>query len=162
MTQNTPLTRNLLLNREYERVWQRHCGFLDLTLAESVAMQRRLLEEQFEIAKKSKLWQAMFPKQVAELTLDNFRQIVPLTTYADYEPHLADRPPDILGRPIQEWARTSGRGGRVKWIPYTPEAYLQLGEVSLADASWLRRSFAAMCGYVRMTSSSPICRLALI
>ncbi len=134
MTQNTPLTRNLLLNREYERVWQRHCGFLDLTLAESVAVQRRLLEEQFEIARKSKLWQTMFPAQVQELTLDNFRQIIPLTTYADYEPHLAGRPDDILGRPIQEWARTSGRGGRVKWIPYTPEAYLQLGEVSLADA----------------------------
>lgn len=134
MTQFSPLTSSLLLNREYERVWQRHCGFLDLTLAESMEIQWRLIEEQFEIAKQSRLWQQMFPGVVDDLSAGNFRRLIPLTSYHDYEALLSEKPAHILGRPIQEWARTSGRGGKVKWIPYTPEAYLQLGEASLGDA----------------------------
>jgi phenylacetate-coenzyme A ligase PaaK-like adenylate-forming protein len=62
-----------------------------------------------------------------------FRELVPLTTYATYEPLLKDQPTDILAQPILTWARTSGRGGQPKWVPFTQEAYTQLGQCALAS-----------------------------
>lgn len=34
MPQHVQKTSDLLRNGEHERAWQRHCGFLDLSLAE--------------------------------------------------------------------------------------------------------------------------------
>lgn len=126
-------TSDLIRNGEYERAWDRHCGFLDLSTDEFMRIQWRLLQEQFKIASKGRLWQTLFPAATRLEDVNHFRQVVPLTTYADYEQLLSDRPEDILGRPIVAWARTSGRGGQPKWAPYTREAYLQLGECALAN-----------------------------
>ena len=126
-------TSDLLRNGEYERAWNRHCGFLDLTIGEFMQIQWRLLEEQFHIASKSKLWQKVFP-QAAELkNIEDFRKVIPLTTYAEYAPYLADKPDDMLSRPVAYWSRTSGRGGQPKWTPYTQETYRHLGICSLAN-----------------------------
>jgi len=133
MTQQSRISERLILNGEYERVWQRHCGFLDLSLDEFMDIQWRLLEEQFMIANKSKLWRMLFNTEEKPVVHDNYDEL-PLTNYSDYEPLLHDKPEDILSRPIEAWARTSGRGGKIKWVPFTPEAYLQLGEAALGDA----------------------------
>jgi hypothetical protein len=130
---NYQKTSDLLRNGEYERAWDRHCGFLDLSLSEFMQIQWRLLQEQFDIASKSKLWQSMFPQAAQIKDIKEFRKSIPLTVYADYAPYLNDKPSDVLSRPIASWARTSGRGGEPKWAPYTEEALLQLGLSGVAN-----------------------------
>ncbi len=126
-------TSDLIRNGELERAWERHCGFLDLTTDEFMQIQWRLLEEQFDIASKGRLWKTLFPGMADKNSAKDFRQVMPLTTYADYAGLLENKPDDILGRPIVAWARTSGRGGQAKWAPYTHEAYHQLGVSSVAS-----------------------------
>ncbi|MGH2542111.1 MAG: GH3 family domain-containing protein, partial [Ardenticatenaceae bacterium] len=113
--------------------WQRHCGFLDLSLDEFMQIQCRLLGEQFAIAQRSRLWQSLFGDKIDDLEVATFRQKIPLTSYGDYEHLLRDQPDDVLARPIVAWARTSGRGGRPKWVPYIRETYLHLGTCALAS-----------------------------
>ena len=132
MTSYLQTTSDLIRNGEYERAWQRHCGFLDLSIEEFMSIQHRLLEEQFAIARNSRLWQSLFPEFVKRGSVSDFRTLTPLTDYADYDAILADQPGDALARPVKSWARTSGRGGRPKWVPYTEEAYLQLGRTAVA------------------------------
>ncbi len=124
-------TSDLVRRREFQRAWQRHCGFLDLSLEQFMAIQRRLLQEQLDLGRKSPLWRHIFGDIVDELAVENMREQVPLTVYSDYEPYLQGRPNDILSRPIKDWARTSGLGGSPKWVPYTEEMYEHLGVCSI-------------------------------
>jgi hypothetical protein len=52
-------------------------------------------------------------------TVEEFRKQVPLTTYADYFPELAERREDVLPARPAMWVRTSGYTGGydVKWVP---------------------------------------------
>ncbi len=127
MRRYTKKTSDLIRRGEFDKVWQQHCGYLDLDRAGFMAVQRRLLQEQLELGKQSRLWRCLFSEVLDDLTADNFRDLVPLTEYADYEPYLQDKPSDILACPIKEWARTSGLGGKPKWIPYTAKMYNHLG-----------------------------------
>ncbi len=124
-------TSDLIRRREFDRAWQRHCGHLDLNVEEFMRIQRRLLQEQLALGKQHRLWQALFGPKLDGITVDNVRERIPLTEYEQYEPYLHDRPENILSRPIKAWARTSGLGGKPKWIPYTEEAYEQLGVCSI-------------------------------
>ncbi len=146
-------TSELVRRREFDRAWQRHCGFLDLDIAGFMNIQRRLLQEQLELGKQSRLWREVFGDIVDELSVDNFREIVPLTEYEDYEPYLKDKPDDILARPIKEWARTSGLGGKPKWIPYTEEMYEHLGVCSITTGIL---SAARYKGDVRIRPGDPV------
>lgn len=146
-------TSELVKRREFGRVWQRHCGYLDLDLDGFMAIQWRLLQEQMELGRESRLWRAVFGDVVDSLTVENFRDLIPLTEYKDYEPYLKDRPDDILARPIKEWARTSGLGGKPKWIPYTEEMYEHLG-LCAVTAGIL--SSARHKGDVRLRPGDPV------
>ncbi len=146
-------TSELVRRREFDRVWQRHCGFLDLDIEGFMNIQRRLLTEQLELGKQSPLWRKMFGDRVEQLTVDNFRELIPLTEYSDYEPHLKDKPNDILARPIKEWARTSGLGGKPKWIPYTEEMYEHLGVCTITTGIL---SAARERGEVRIRPGDPV------
>lgn len=126
-------TSDLIRIGEYERAWNRHCGFLDLSIEEFMQIQWRLLQEQFRIASSSKLWQSLFAQAATVKDVREFRQMIPLTTYADYESYLADKPDDMLSRPVVAWSRTSGRGGQPKWSPFTDEAFRHLGECAMAN-----------------------------
>ena len=146
-------TSELVKRREFDRVWQRHCGYLDLDLAGFMAIQRRLLQEQLELGKQSRLWRELFSDVVDNLTVDNFRELIPLTEYEDYAPYLEDKPSDILARPIKAWARTSGLGGKPKWIPYTEEMYEHLGLCSVTAGIL---SSARYKGDVRLRPGDPV------
>jgi len=124
-------TSDLIRRREFDRAWRRHCGYLDLSMDEFMRIQNRLLEEQLQLGKQHPLWQDLFGAFLENLTVENVRQLGPLTEYELYEPYLRDRPDNILARSIKEWARTSGLGGKPKWIPYTEEAYEHLGVCSI-------------------------------
>ena len=72
-----------LNERSAQEIWQEYCGFLDLSLDEYMEIQYRLLSEQIDLLSKCGLGQRIFKGQVPK-NVDEFRQMVPLTTYDDY------------------------------------------------------------------------------
>lgn len=114
-----------------DRIWKKYCGFLDLSLDEFMVTQKLLLAEQLELTISSelagKIMEGQKPKSAAE-----FRQVVPLTTYENYMPYLSQKMEGALAKKPILWARTSGRTGLTKWIPYTKEALDRLANDTLA------------------------------
>ena len=103
-------------------VWQHCCSFLDLSLEEFVAIQRHKWKEQMACLCESELGRRIVGDKPPR-DLDEFRERVPFTTYDDYEPFLSQKREDVLPGKPYTWARSSGVGGRVKWIPLTREMY---------------------------------------
>jgi hypothetical protein len=104
------------------RIWQRYCGFLDLSLDEYMRVQETLLMGQIDLVADTvlgrKIMEGNKPKSVAE-----FRQVVPVTTYSDYQPYLTEQTEDVLSEKPSFWVHTSGRGGDFKWVPYTSAGF---------------------------------------
>jgi len=125
--------RQLLNEGKYEELWQRCCGFLDLSLEDFMAIQRRLLLEQLELLKTSELGKIIM-RGAMPRTVEEFRQQVPLTSYIDYAPYLLKRKRGILPEKPLQWLHTSGRSGEFtsKWIPITNRQYETLGAILLS------------------------------
>lgn len=83
-------------------------------------IQKKLLAEQLEKVAGSKLGKKIMNNQKPK-NVEEFRQMVPLTTYADYEPYLSEQQEDALAMKPFLWCHSSGRGGFYKWIPYSKE-----------------------------------------
>ncbi len=120
----------LLRQGRKSQMWKKYCGFLDLDIDEFMQIQERLLLEEINLVAGTKIGKHFFgdwpPTSIAE-----FRRRMPITTYDNYAPFLVgkqDQYPDAY-----EWAHTSGRSGQVKWVPYTKESYVRLGEDVLAQ-----------------------------
>jgi hypothetical protein len=112
----------LLRQGRRDEMWQMCCGFLDLSLEQFMAIQKRLLLEQIELLKNCELGRKIMRGAMPE-TVDEFREQVPLTIYNDYLPELNDKKADILpARPVR-WVRTSGRSGEhsAKWVPMSED-----------------------------------------
>ena len=86
---------DLFAQNKSDEVWQRCCGFLDLSITDFMKIQKRLLMEQVELLKKCELGQRIMDGANPE-TVEEFRESVPLTTYADYAPYLLKRRMDVL------------------------------------------------------------------
>ncbi|MFH1002639.1 MAG: GH3 auxin-responsive promoter family protein [Chloroflexota bacterium] len=120
----------LLREGKTQELWQRCCGFVDLNIEQFMTIQRQLLLEQIELLKAcelgNKLMHGARPGSVEE-----FRDLVPLTTYADYLPYLAEKQEDALPEKPLLWQRTSGRSSEYsyKWIPFTERMYRELGDI---------------------------------
>ena len=114
------MTRPLDLLREgrKEELWQMCCGFLNLSLDQFMAIQKRLLLEQIELLKNSELGKKLTRGAMPE-TVEEFREQVPLTTYADYLPELVEKREDLLPTKPAMWVHTVGRIGEYnfKWVP---------------------------------------------
>ncbi len=110
-----------------EEVWQRFCGFLDLTIDEFMAMQERLLHEQIQMVGNSELGRVLMGGRIPA-SVDEFRRQVRLTTYEDYEQYFRDKREDVLAEKPVAWAHTSGRSGEFKWAPYTARQFKLIGE----------------------------------
>lgn len=107
--------------KDEARIWERYCGFLDISIEEFMQIQRRLLMEQIELVADSTLGKKIMkgrPQSVEE-----FRHLVPLTTYEDYKPYLSQQQEDVLAEKPLFWCHSSGRGGYFKWIPYNHRAF---------------------------------------
>jgi hypothetical protein len=115
---------------DHERIWQKYCGFLDLSLEEFMEIQEQLLMEQIELVCDSPLAKKFMPKKPKDIS--EFRQLVPLTTYEDYADYLDNKNEDVLPAKPEYWARTSGKGGTSKWVPYTQVALERLSILSTA------------------------------
>jgi len=115
---------DLLRDGSKDELWQMCCGFIDLSLDQFMSIQKRLLLEQIELLKSCELGRKIMRGAMPE-TVEEFREQVPLTTYADYLPELAQKREDVLPTKITRWVRTSGHTGEydVKWVPM-PEDFL--------------------------------------
>ena len=102
------------------QLWQRYCGFLDLSIDEFMDIQKELLLDQIERIANSVLGKKIMGSSRPK-TIDEFRNSVPLTTYDDYEPYLSEKREDVLAAKPQWWCHSAGRGGRFKWTPQSTE-----------------------------------------
>jgi len=109
---------DLLREGKKEELWQMCCGFVDFSLEQFMAVQKRLLLEQIELLKDCELGKKVM-RGAMPTTAEEFREQVPLTTYADYLPELAEQREDGLPAKPAVWIRTSGKTGEydVKWMP---------------------------------------------
>ena len=117
----------LLRQSSHEELWQRCCGFIDLSLSDFMMIQRRLLLEQVELLKGCQLGRHLMNGATPE-TLEEFRSKVPLSTYVDYAPYLLKRNMSALPRKPILWQCTSGKSGdyAYRWVPVTTR---QLNEI---------------------------------
>ncbi len=120
----------LLRQGNYEGLWQMCCGYLKLDIEQFMAIQKRLLTDQLEVLNRSrigrKLTRGAWPQ-----TMEDFRQEVPLTTYADYCPELLDKVEIALPGKAAQWVHTSGRSGEYarKWVPLSQQFVQELGTI---------------------------------
>jgi len=111
-----------------EDLWDKHCGYLELSIRDFMKIQERLMLEQLELLSFSKIGQELMG--VSPTTIEEFRQRIPFTRYSDYEEFLTDKNEDILPVKPYTWARTSGRTSDKgpKWVPYPKAMYDRLGD----------------------------------
>ncbi|MFQ6122251.1 MAG: GH3 auxin-responsive promoter family protein [Dehalococcoidales bacterium] len=115
-----PKAVELLRQGRNEELWQMCCGFLSLSLEQFMATQKRLLLEQIELLNRCALGRKIMRRARPE-TIEEFREQVPLTTYADYCPELIEKREAPLPAEPAFWVHTSGRSGEYpcKWVPWT-------------------------------------------
>ena len=115
-------THDLLRQGRTDEVWQKYCGFLDLSLKEFMEIQRSLLLEQIDLLARCELGRKIMRNAVPS-SIDEFREAVPLTTYEDYTLYLLDKREDVLPVKPLMWLHTGGTTGSWKWAPITPKIY---------------------------------------
>ncbi|MFC1893355.1 GH3 auxin-responsive promoter family protein [Chloroflexota bacterium] len=127
-----PSAVELLREGNTKDLWQKCCGFVDLTMEQFMTIQRDLLTEQIELLKKCELGNTVM-RGAKPRNVEEFRELVPITTYADYAPYLLEQREDVLPEKPILWQRTSGRSGEypAKWVPVTRRQYEDLGDVFL-------------------------------
>ncbi len=112
----------LLQHGRNDELWQMCCGYLRLSLEQFMTIQKRLLLEQVALLNRSQLGKKIMSGRPG--TVDEFRKMVPLTTYRDYCPELLGKHEEALPAKSAHWVHTSGKSGEYpcKWIPFS-EAY---------------------------------------
>lgn len=116
---------------DQERIWQKYCGFLELSVTEFMEIQEQLLMEQIGLLADSPLGKKIMNNQ-RPASVEEFRRLVPLSTYDDYASHFGQRNEDILPETPCLWAHTSGRAGFIKWAPYTQRFYERMASCMVA------------------------------
>jgi hypothetical protein len=113
-----PRAVDLLKQGRNEELWQMCCGFLHLNINEFMDIQKRLLIQQIELLNNCTLGKKIMHGKKPK-TVEEFRQLVPLTTYKDYCPELLDKKEDTLPEKPMLWAHSSGKTGEYpcKWVP---------------------------------------------
>lgn len=103
-----------------DQLWQEYCGFLDMSLADYMYTQRRLMEEQLSMWSESGLGKELLHGK-KPATIDELREMLPLTTYEDYADVLLARRTDMLCAEPAIWIQTTWEGGLrpIKLAPYT-------------------------------------------
>jgi len=114
-----------MVRSEGDRFWKKYCGFLDLSLNEFMEIQQTLLLQQLQRLADCPLGKKLTGKKVPK-SLDEFRNSVPLTSYADYLPELEKGNGHCLHSKPYVWAHTSQAGGSFKKVPYTRAFYDRL------------------------------------
>ena len=118
-----------------DKIWQKFCGFLDLSVGEFMDIQRGLLEEQLGLVGESPLWKKILNGKKPH-TLEEFRDVAPITTYwTHYAQYIGEEgKEDSLATKPAVWIHTSGKGGNFKWIPWTTTALERYADAVMAIA----------------------------
>jgi hypothetical protein len=100
-----------------------------------MTIQKRLLSEQIELLKACELGRKLMHGAMPE-SIEEFREKVPFTTYADYIPELVEKREDVLPAKVAYWVRTSGKTGEyeVKWVPMSEDFACEYEKVAGAMA----------------------------
>lgn len=104
----------------YKEIWQQYCGFLDLSMKEYMALQKRLMEEQISLYANCELGRRILGTDPIE-SVEEYREKVPLTKYEDYADILLGKRIEALPMPPVIWIETTWEGGwhPIKTAPYT-------------------------------------------
>lgn len=98
-------------------LWDRALGYLDYSMEQTMDLQRRELLTRLQTLPDSAIGRQVGGDRVIT-SVEEFRERVPFTTYADYEATLGQRREDVLEHKPFTWVRTSGRtAANPKWIP---------------------------------------------
>ncbi|OGO23606.1 MAG: hypothetical protein A2144_14305 [Chloroflexi bacterium RBG_16_50_9] len=111
-----------MVKSEDDRFWKKYCGFLDLSLSNFMSIQESLLLQQLEKVTPSLLGKKLIGHKTPA-SIEEFRHLVPLTTYQDYLPELEPGNESALPEQPHVWAHTSGASGTFRRAPYTLESY---------------------------------------
>ena len=105
-----------------EEAWQASCGFIDLSIDDCMKLQSRLLVEQLELLKRCELGHYIL-NGADPRTVEEFRSMVPLTTYDDYAQYLLNKRENALPMKPAVWQYTSGKSAEYpyRWVPVTAE-----------------------------------------
>jgi hypothetical protein len=126
---------DLLRQGRRKELWLMCCGFIDISLDHFMTIQKRLLLEQIELLRASRIGNKVMRGAMPD-TVEQFRKEVPLTTYSDYCPELQERREYVLpAKPIR-WLRTSGYSGTydIKWVPWSQRFEAECEKVCAACA----------------------------
>lgn len=106
--------------KKYDEIWQQYCGFFDIDLPEFMEIQHRLMLEQLELYGNCELGKHIMKGNTPK-TVEEFRNMVPLTRYDDYADILLSREEDKLPAKPMLWIETTWEGGKnpIKIAPYT-------------------------------------------
>jgi len=109
-----------LKDKQYDQIWQQYCGFLDLTKSQYMEIQNRLMLEQIELYSNCELGKRIM-KGKKPASVDEFRNMVPLTTYEDYADLLLPKVESALPAKPLLWIETTWEGATnpIKVAPYT-------------------------------------------
>jgi hypothetical protein len=109
-----------LKRKQYGQIWQEYCGFLDFSMVEFMEIQNRLLLEQIELYSNCELGRRILNGKKPR-TVDEFRQMVPLTQYEDYADLLLPKVESALPAKPALWIETTWEGSKnpIKRAPYT-------------------------------------------
>ena len=115
-----PKAIELLRQGRNEELWQMCCGFLSLNIHEFMEIQNSLLLEQLELLNNCRLGEKI-TRGAKPKTVEEFRHLVPLTTYKDYCPELSEKNEDVVPDKTDFWVHSSGWSGEYtcKWVPIT-------------------------------------------
>ena len=100
----------LLRQGRTAEIWQKYCGFIELTRRSVHVNQERLLLEQLELLNACELGRRLMHGR-QPTTVEEFRRMAPLTTYQDYVSLLGEKRKTYCPRRLLAWVRTSGRTG---------------------------------------------------
>ncbi len=131
----------MLKEKRYDEIWQRYCSFLDFSIDHFMDIQNRLLLEQIDLYSKCELGKKIM-NGVVPKSVDEFRRLVPLTTYEDYADLLLPKNKDVLPSEPLVWIQTTWEGGR---------APLKVAPISKAMID-MNREFALTC-FILSTST---------
>jgi len=130
-----PTVKELLRTGRKEELWQKCCGFLDLSIEQFMSIQNRLLLEQIELLNASAIGRKIFKGTIPQ-DVQQFRKRAPLTTYQDYCPELSEKRDDAMPIKPLLWQHTSGRSAEypfkwesIKWVPVTQRMCEELATI---------------------------------
>ncbi len=109
-----------LKNKQFDRIWQEYCGFLDFSMDQYMEIQNRLMLEQIELYSGCELGRRIM-KGKKPASIDEFRQMVPLTRYENYADLLLPHIESVLPSKPLLWIETTWEGAKnpIKVAPYT-------------------------------------------